>query len=105
MSRRLRPDVFVLARSDAHTWRILNKGYGADDACYVVALVREVSEGDVRVEWLQGSPLSTSFRSALDALDDVTSRAPRAAAATRPIPIPHYAPAPQRQAAVGEGRA
>ena len=85
-------DIFCLARIDGHSWRILNRRYPADDERHSVARITDTTSDEVRVHWTQSIPLPTAYRTALDALEDVTRWGRGAARATRPIPIPHIRP-------------
>ena len=85
-----RQDVFVLARTDAGSWQILNKRYGPADARLVVAKVREIRADEVWVEWLHTTELPTTYRSALEVLDSALREPPRVNAGSRPTTIPHF---------------
>ena len=85
-----RPDVFVLARIDAGSWRILNRRYRPGDARQVVAKVREIRADEVWVEWLHATDLPTTYRTALEVLDSALGEPSRLGAAARPAPIAHF---------------
>src|SRR6187431_2184903 len=85
-----RPDVFVLARIDAGSWRILNRRYRPGDARQVVAKVREIRAGEVWVEWFPTTELPTTYRTALEALDSAIRETPRVSAAARPTTIAYF---------------
>ncbi|MHC9046577.1 hypothetical protein ACYX8G_18495 [Microbacterium saperdae] len=82
---------FELKKITDTEWVILDHRYGPTDARRTVACVYQLDECEVEVVWLRDLPLTTSYTSPIDVLEDV-SRLHLPRRAQRPRPIRHLPP-------------
>ncbi len=82
---------FELRRVTDTEWVILDHRYRANDPRRPVASVYALSDTEVEVNWLRDLPMSLSYQSAFDVLEDLR-RLYRKDRSRRPIPIPHMRP-------------
>jgi hypothetical protein len=83
---------FELRQVTETEWLILDHKYAAHDARQTVACVYQVDTVEVDVLWMRDLPLSASYMSADDVLQDLLRFHATPDRTTAPIAIPHLAP-------------
>ena len=92
-------DPLTLRRVGTLDWVLQNRRFSSRDARHVVAALHEMDGGDVEVLWLQPTPLPTRYPNVADATEDFRRWSNHRGGGTRPIPIPHFPPAPTARTA------
>ncbi|GAB3633939.1 hypothetical protein ACNPNP_18170 [Microbacterium sp. AGC85] len=82
---------FELRRVTDDEWVILDHRYRTNDPRRPVASVFALSDTEVEVTWLRDLPMSSSYQSPFDVLEDLR-RLYRKNRSRRPILIPHMPP-------------
>ena len=84
---------FALERVDPSTW-VIRDAHATDATAPPIAHLTLNEFEQVEVTWGVPLPLPVTFANLQDAVDSLDEWAQRKRGATKPIPIPHFPPAP-----------